>query len=102
MDRDQQVRERAYALWEDAGRPDHRQDEFWDRAQHDIDNLQQTVDLSQPIDLPVDGVAVALAPFEQPKQFAEPRARAERPAKPVRSVAAKVSVSRRSARKKTE
>jgi len=31
---DQVVRERAYLLWEQAGRPDDRADEFWHQAQH--------------------------------------------------------------------
>jgi hypothetical protein len=31
---DQVVRERAYLLWEQAGRPDGRSDDFWHQAQH--------------------------------------------------------------------
>ena len=31
---DQVVRERAYLLWQQAGRPDGRTDEFWHQAQH--------------------------------------------------------------------
>jgi hypothetical protein len=31
---DQVVRERAYLLWEHAGRPNGRTDEFWHQAQH--------------------------------------------------------------------
>ena len=31
---DQVVRERAFLLWEEAGRPDGRADEFWYQAQH--------------------------------------------------------------------
>ena len=31
---DQVVRERAYMLWEEAGRPKGRAAEFWHRAQH--------------------------------------------------------------------
>jgi len=31
---DQVVRERAFSLWEQAGRPDGRADEFWYQAQH--------------------------------------------------------------------
>jgi Protein of unknown function (DUF2934) len=30
------VRERAYQLWEAAGRPDGRSDEFWQRAEAEI------------------------------------------------------------------
>ena len=36
IDRDQLVRERAYHLWEHAGRPHDRQDEFWYRASSEI------------------------------------------------------------------
>lgn len=31
-DRTEQQRERAYALWEQAGRPEGRHDEFWEQA----------------------------------------------------------------------
>ena len=31
-DRTEQRRERAYALWEQAGRPEGRHDEFWEQA----------------------------------------------------------------------
>jgi hypothetical protein len=37
IDRDQLVRKRAYYLWEHAGRPHDRQDEFWHRANSEID-----------------------------------------------------------------
>jgi hypothetical protein len=32
---DQVVRERAYLLWEQAGRPDDRDEDFWHEAQHE-------------------------------------------------------------------
>jgi len=32
---DQLVRERAYSLWEQAGRPEGRAEEFWHQAQHE-------------------------------------------------------------------
>lgn len=35
-DFDQQIRERAYQLWEEAGRPNGRAQEFWFHAQADI------------------------------------------------------------------
>jgi hypothetical protein len=31
-DREQRIRERAYSLWEEEGRPDGRAEEFWERA----------------------------------------------------------------------
>ncbi len=36
-DFEQRVRERAYALWEAAGSPEGRADEFWDRARSQIE-----------------------------------------------------------------
>jgi hypothetical protein len=35
---DQQIRERAYQLWEKFGRPDGRADEFWHIAEQDLVN----------------------------------------------------------------
>ena len=31
------IREKAYQLWERAGRPDGRNDEFWHAAKHDLE-----------------------------------------------------------------
>jgi hypothetical protein len=31
-DREQRIRERAYQMWEEAGRPEGRSEEFWERA----------------------------------------------------------------------
>jgi hypothetical protein len=33
---EEQVRQRAYQLWEQAGRPDAQSDEFWFRALHEL------------------------------------------------------------------
>lgn len=30
------IRDRAYALWVEAGSPDHRDDEFWHRAELEL------------------------------------------------------------------
>jgi len=40
-DRDQIIRDRAYAIWEEEGRPDGRHEEHWLRAEqeHDADAL---------------------------------------------------------------
>jgi Protein of unknown function (DUF2934) len=35
---DEQIRERAYQLWEKFGRPDGRNDEFWHMAEQDLVN----------------------------------------------------------------
>jgi hypothetical protein len=37
-DIDERVRERAYLLWEQAGGPDGRSEEFWFRARHELEN----------------------------------------------------------------
>jgi len=44
---EQRVRERAYALWEQAGRPSGRDAEFWQRARDEIEAeiLQQQDDV---------------------------------------------------------
>ena len=35
---DELVRERAYELWQQAGRPDGRTDEFWFAAEHESED----------------------------------------------------------------
>jgi hypothetical protein len=37
------VRERAYQLWEDEGRPHGRHDEHWFQAERDLANSRQTL-----------------------------------------------------------
>lgn len=32
QDREQRIRDKAYRLWEEAGRPEGRSEEFWERA----------------------------------------------------------------------
>ena len=50
-DREQQIRERAYDLWEQAGRPDGRHEEFWALAAREI---QADEDGEDPV--PIDAV----------------------------------------------
>jgi hypothetical protein len=33
---DEQIRLRAYRLWEEAGRPEGREEEFWHQAERDL------------------------------------------------------------------
>ena len=40
-DRDQQVKQRAYELWENEGRPSGRHDDHWDRARREIEERDQ-------------------------------------------------------------
>jgi len=34
-----EITERAFELWERAGRPEGRQDEFWCQAEHELRNV---------------------------------------------------------------
>ena len=36
-EREQQIRERAHRLWEEAGCPEGRDNEFWERAERALD-----------------------------------------------------------------
>ena len=36
-DHEQQIRQRAHRLWEEAGCPEGRDEEFWERAERAID-----------------------------------------------------------------
>lgn len=44
-----QIRDRAYALWEEAGRPDGRDKEFWEAAERQLSE-RSDLDLSQERD----------------------------------------------------
>lgn len=37
MDREDRIKARAHAIWEDEGRPDARSSEHWERAEREID-----------------------------------------------------------------
>ncbi len=38
------IRKRAHALWEQAGQPQGREDEFWHQAEHEIREIEQLHD----------------------------------------------------------
>ena len=40
----EKIRERAHALWEQSGRPEGRQDEFWYQAEREIRETEQLHD----------------------------------------------------------
>jgi len=40
----QKIRERAHELWEQSGRPDGRQDDFWYQAEREIRETEQLHD----------------------------------------------------------
>jgi hypothetical protein len=43
---EEQIRERAYALWDSEGRPDGRDQDFWYRAERQLSE-QGTLDVSE-------------------------------------------------------
>jgi hypothetical protein len=51
---EEQIRERAYTLWQEDGSPEGREQEFWHRAERelaeraDIDTSAQAADVRQP------------------------------------------------------
>jgi hypothetical protein len=47
---DEQIRARAYQLWEAAGRPDDRQDEFWHEAERELSKRDGTNDPDEKSD----------------------------------------------------
>jgi hypothetical protein len=52
---DERIRARAQQLWEQAGRPEGRQDEFWYQAQQDIremEKLREQAEAPPPMILP--------------------------------------------------
>ncbi|MDF3084040.1 DUF2934 domain-containing protein [Burkholderia sola] len=62
-DRETQIRERAYRLWQADGAPDGRADEYWQRAEQQLDAEGGSAD-GQPADLPADQSAKRRIPGE--------------------------------------
>ncbi|ARF90530.1 uncharacterized protein BCN122_III0499 [Burkholderia cenocepacia] len=62
-DRETQIRERAYQLWQADGAPDGRADEYWQRAEQQLDAEGSSAD-GQPADLPADQSAKRRIPGE--------------------------------------
>jgi hypothetical protein len=54
-DRDQRIRERAYAIWERQGRPEGRHDEHWSQAAEEVDGESGAEDRASP--QPSDGAS---------------------------------------------
>ena len=52
--RQQQIRERAYHLWDAGGRPNGREDEFWERASElvGMEESAHSAELPNPASLP--------------------------------------------------
>ena len=56
-----QIRDRAYALWEEAGRPDGQDKEFWAQAEQELAAREQPED-EQPVTDPVTAAIVGGLP----------------------------------------
>ncbi|MGJ4948020.1 DUF2934 domain-containing protein [Bradyrhizobium sp. HKCCYLS20291] len=41
---EERIRERAHRLWEQSGRPDGREDEFWHQAEREVREAEQLHD----------------------------------------------------------
>ena len=48
------VRQLAYELWEQAGRPEGRSDEFWFAARYELERREETGDTQPPVRLPAE------------------------------------------------
>lgn len=51
-ERDARIRERAYHLWEADGRPNGREDEFWERAEELLGMEDNATSGQQPVKAP--------------------------------------------------
>jgi len=49
---DDQIRLRAHQLWEQAGKPDGREDEFWHQAERELDQMEDVAKQEPPGELP--------------------------------------------------
>ncbi len=45
---EQDIRDRAHRLWEQAGRPEGREDEFWHAAEQELRNADRSSPLRTP------------------------------------------------------
>ncbi|MBV8094631.1 MAG: DUF2934 domain-containing protein [Acetobacteraceae bacterium] len=68
-EREQRIRERAYHLWEQEGRPEGRETEFWERAEYLIGMEENAgaAQLPNPVSQhdPVPGVVVEEAQIQE-------------------------------------
>lgn len=48
---EEQIRKRAFELWEQAGKPEGREDEFWQRAQKDLQDAEENDDPNKGADI---------------------------------------------------
>lgn len=48
---EEQIRKRAFELWEQAGKPKGREDEFWQQAQRELQGAEERGDLDKDADI---------------------------------------------------
>ncbi|MET4208187.1 hypothetical protein ABIB95_002999 [Bradyrhizobium sp. LA2.1] len=48
---EEQIRKRAFELWEQAGKPEGREDEFWDQAQRELQGAEERGDPNKGADI---------------------------------------------------
>ena len=89
-DRDARIRERAYQLWEDEGRPEGRMYEHWGEAERQIAQEDATITApAQPDEVPPASAPEEPAPMSgaepalaaKPRRASRPKTAAERPVK---------------------
>jgi hypothetical protein len=45
---DDQIKNRAHRLWEQAGKPEGREDEFWHRAERELQEMDRDLAIEPP------------------------------------------------------
>jgi hypothetical protein len=48
---EEQIRKRAFELWEQAGKPEGREDEFWNQAQRELQGAEGRGDPNKGADI---------------------------------------------------
>jgi len=48
---EEQIRKRAFELWEQVGKPEGREDEFWHQAQRELQDAEGREDLDKGADI---------------------------------------------------
>nr|WP_084302853.1 DUF2934 domain-containing protein [Bradyrhizobium sp. WSM2254] len=48
---EEQIRKRAFELWEQAGKPEGREDEFWQQAQRELQDAEGSGDPDKGADI---------------------------------------------------
>ena len=48
---EEQIRKRAFELWEQAGKPEGREDDFWNQAQRELQSAEERDDPSKAAEI---------------------------------------------------